>query len=75
MSNFRKYEEYTLTLLEGLTFLREEKNSLGTKIDQKKISNIWLNRNITWKVSQKKILGKIEVEKKLKDDSNNETSL
>ena len=51
MSNFRKYEEYTLTLLEGLTFLREEKNSLGTKIDQKKISNIWLNRNITWKVS------------------------
>lgn len=36
MSNFRKYEEYTLTLLEGLTFLREEKNSLGTKIDQKK---------------------------------------
>ena len=35
MSNLRKNEDYVLTLLEGLKFLRDENKSLDKKLDQK----------------------------------------
>ena len=36
MSNLKKNEDYVLTLLAGLKFLREENKSLSNKLSEKK---------------------------------------
>ena len=65
MSNLRKNEDYVLTLLEGLKFLRDENKSLSKKLDQKFAGQSSVSEEYL-KGKLRQILGEIDAKKNVR---------